>query len=105
MAKLDCSVQNCLYNKECCCCKGDIMVGGKHAKNGSDTCCESFSERKADSYVSALDHPSKTISVDCEAVNCLYNSNYKCTAEHVDISGSGACNCRGTTCQTFTEKK
>ena len=40
MAQLDCSVDNCIYNKEECCCKGDIMVGGKHADKKDDTSCE-----------------------------------------------------------------
>lgn len=104
MAQLDCTVKNCVYNKEECCCKGDIMVGGKHAKDQEETCCESFAEKKGDSYTSAMEHPSRTISIDCEAANCMYNSNYKCHAEHVDIKGCGACDCKETTCQTFREK-
>lgn len=31
MAELKCGVENCCYNQECYCCKGDIMVGGQHA--------------------------------------------------------------------------
>ena len=31
MADLKCVVENCTYNKDCLCSKGDIMVGGKHA--------------------------------------------------------------------------
>ena len=104
MAQLDCSVDNCIYNKEECCCKGDIMVGGKHADKKDDTCCESFAEKLGDSYTSALEHPCKTISIDCEAVKCVYNSNYKCHAEHVDIKGCGACDCRETACATFKER-
>ncbi|MDE7013318.1 MAG: DUF1540 domain-containing protein, partial [Kineothrix sp.] len=42
--------------------------------------------------------------IDCEAVRCVYNSNYKCHAEHVDIKGYGACDCRETACATFKEK-
>ena len=104
MAQLDCTVENCIYNKDQYCCKGDIMVGGKHATREDDTCCESFSERRGDSYTSALEHPSKTISIDCEAVKCIYNSNYKCFAEHVDIKGSDASDCRETLCATFKER-
>ncbi len=105
MAELKCAVENCLYNKSEYCCKGDIMVGGTRAKCSDDTCCDSFSQRKEDSYVSSLEHPCKTISIDCEAVKCIYNSNYKCVADHVDIKGCGACDCRETACATFTEKK
>lgn len=104
MAELKCSVLNCSYNQEDCCCKGDIMVGGKRACCQDDTCCESFSETGKDRYTSALEHPSKVISIDCEAVNCMHNSNYKCTADHVDIRGCGACDCRETACATFVEK-
>ena len=106
MAELKCGAEGCIYNKEHLCSKGDIMVGGKHADKYEDTCCESFAERRAslDSYSSSLDHPSKTISIDCEAVKCMYNSNYKCVADHVDIQGSQANASRETACATFKEK-
>ena len=105
MAELKCSVDNCAYNKSECCCKGDILVGGKHACCDDDTCCESFAESKGDRFTNALNnHPSTVISIDCEAVKCVYNSNYKCHAEHVDIKGCGACDCRETACATFKER-
>lgn len=69
-----------------------------------DTCCESFSETKSDRFTSSIGHPSSVISIDCEAVKCIYNSNYKCTANHVDIKGCGACDCAETACSTFQER-
>lgn len=78
------------------------MVGGKHACDCDNTCCESFVERRENSYTSALEHPSRTISIDCEAVQCKYNSNYKCVAREVEIKGSGASDCGETACGTFT---
>ncbi len=106
MAELKCGAENCIYNEEHYCCKGDIMVGGKHAHKTEETCCESFAQRREghDAYTSSLAHPSKTISIDCEAVKCIYNSNYKCIAEHVDIRGCSACDSKETACATFTEK-
>ena len=106
MAELKCGVENCTYNKEHYCCKGDIMVGGKHADSTEGTCCESFAQRKEgnDVYTSSLEHPSRIISIDCEAVKCIYNKNYKCVADHVDIAGLGASDSKGTECTTFTEK-
>lgn len=106
MADLKCGVENCTYNKEHLCSKGDIMVGGKHACTPEETRCESFAEQREgrDAFTSSLEHPSSTISIDCEAVKCMYNSNYKCVAEHVDIKGCGACNCRETSCATFAER-
>lgn len=104
MAQLNCTAGNCAYNKEKCCCKGDILVGGRYAEEEKDTCCESFMEAKADRFTSALEHPSRTISIDCEAVKCVYNSNYKCIAEHVDIKGCVTCDCKNTLCATFKGK-
>ena len=104
MAELNCKAKNCTYNKDNLCSKGDIMVGEKHAKTSAETCCESFSKRKEDSVSNATCHPSRTISIDCEAANCAYNSNYKCTAEHVNISGSNADASKETSCGTFKEK-
>lgn len=105
MAELNCGATNCCYNKDCYCCKGDIMVGGKHASEKDDTCCESFHDRRNDSYTSSLDHACKTISIDCEAVKCIYNSNYKCNPDHVDIRGSHANGSKETSCGTFREAK
>ena len=104
MAELCCSVANCTYNNQCYCCKGDICVGGERAHKDEDTCCESFVQRREGSYTSSLEHPSRIISIDCEAADCVYNEDYKCTAEHVDIKGCGACDCRETACGTFRER-
>lgn len=106
MTDLKCNVTSCTYNKEHLCSKGDIMVGGKRAQEKDATCCESFSPKKEgmEGYSSSLSHPSHTISIDCEASQCVYNQNYKCMAEHVEISGNGACNCKETLCATFREK-
>ena len=104
MAELRCKADTCTYNKNEYCSKGDIMVGGKHAVESDETCCESFARKRGESMSNATSHPSRMISVDCEAVKCVYNANYKCTAEHVDISGAGADAGRETACRTFKEK-
>lgn len=106
MAELKCSVDNCVYNDQHLCCKGDIMVGGRHASCCDDTCCESFAERREgqSSFKNSTTHPSHIISIDCEAGKCEYNEDYKCTAGHVDICGCGACDCTGTACATFTDR-
>lgn len=105
MAELKCGVTNCTYNSENFCCKGDIMVGGTSAMSSEETCCESFRDEKNKMTAkNSLNHPSKTISIDCEAVKCIYNTNYKCYADHVDIKGCGACDCKETNCATFKER-
>ena len=105
MAELRCAAINCTYNKDRYCSKGDIMVGGSQAEKSVETCCESFVDKNRDSYKSALNHPSKTISIDCEACKCIYNKDYKCHAESVDIGGSNACHSRETECATFRMDK
>lgn len=104
MTDLKCSAINCGYNEDHYCCKGDIMVGGKRAECSDDTCCESFVDETKDRFSSAIRHPSKSISIDCEAVKCVYNEDYRCSAEHVDVSGAGASDSRETSCKTFTER-
>lgn len=104
MAELTCGAEKCSYNKDHYCCKGDIMVGGKHADTCECTCCESFHERKGDAFSSAISHPSQTISIDCEAVKCIYNADYRCQATHVDIKGNSAKSSMETLCATFQEK-
>lgn len=106
MAELTCGARECAYNAECLCCKGNIMVGGELACHDSETCCESFMRRREgrDSFTNSMGHPSKLISIDCEAVKCVYNSNCKCVAEHVDIRGNGCNVSEDTACATFTKK-
>jgi len=104
MADLRCKVINCAYNKDEYCSKGDILVGGKHASNSEETSCQSFAEKRDNSVSSAMEHPCATIYIDCEACKCIYNSDYKCAAAHVEINGSNACSCRETACATFKEK-
>ena len=101
MTKLKCSVLNCFYNEDKYCAKGDTMVGGKEAKHAGATCCESFKERKSDSVRNAVCHPKKEIEVGCQACNCVYNKEYKCSADCIGISGNNACDCKETECMTF----
>lgn len=104
MAELQCKVESCTHNKENCCCKGDIYIGGKHACCTDETCCESFAQKRGDSFSNSLEHPSRTIYIDCDAVRCVYNDNLKCVADHVDIKGRGAQDCGETACNTFRER-
>ncbi|MDO4291789.1 MAG: DUF1540 domain-containing protein [Eubacteriales bacterium] len=104
MTELKCDAVSCTYNNDDCCCRGDILVGGSRACSIGDTCCESFREQREGSARNRAEQPSPRISIDCEAVRCLYNTNYKCQAEHVDILGGRAGESRETACGTFVEK-
>lgn len=106
MTDLKCTVKNCVYNSDNLCSKGDIMVSGKQASCDKETSCDSFMLRKEgmSGAKNSISHPSSSISIDCEAAKCTYNSNYRCHAEHVDIKGCDACDCKQTLCATFKEK-
>lgn len=104
MTRLECTVTNCFYNNDKCCCKGDIMVEGKEAKTSQATCCGSFKEKKSDTASNAVNQPKKDIEVDCQACNCVHNKDRKCAADHIGIAGQNACQCQETECMTFSCK-
>ncbi len=101
MTRLECSVTNCMYNDENCCCKGDILVTGKEAKNTSETCCGSFHERKGWGAKNMVGHKSEHIDVDCEAVKCKFNEACKCSADRIGIVGGNATAICDTQCASF----
>lgn len=101
MTNLDCTVTNCVYNDEKCCCKGDIEVKGESARKTEETCCGSFVERKVGQEKSAAGQPTKGIDVSCEACKCEFNEDYKCSAKHIGIAGKNACSCSETECASF----
>ena len=107
MSELKCRVENCVYNLDRLCCRGDICVGGRHAERRDQTSCDSFVRHREgmDIYTSSIAHPSETVQIDCEAEKCIYNRQYRCAAEHVDIRGLGAKNADGTSCESFTGKR
>lgn len=101
MTNLDCSVKNCTYNKDDCCCRNNINVDGPHAKVTEETCCKSFAERKGDTSISEVEEAKKPTNVACNASNCIYNEDCYCDAEHIGIAGRDACCCTGTECASF----
>jgi hypothetical protein len=52
---------------------------------------------------SSVGMPGTETGIHCEAQNCCYNEQCSCHAQHVDISGAAACQCRETECVTFKE--
>ena len=104
MTDLKCSVETCCFHDGDCCCRNDIMVGGTKACSCDETCCENFEQQKEGSARNAAGYPDRMTQIDCEAVKCRYNTNYKCQAEHVDMRGSRAGDRRETACATFVER-
>ena len=104
MPLLSCSAQNCLYNEDKYCSKGDILVQGDEAQTACETCCSSFKEAGEGSYKNSVGTPSATVQIDCTACKCHYNENNRCMAGQVDISGQSACTCNQTECSTFEKQ-
>ena len=101
MTKLECNVTNCLHNADHCCCKQSILVDGHDAKEKEQTCCGSFDENKGGLFKNVFKTPESSLSVDCEAVQCIYNDNRHCAAAKIGIAGDGASRAEQTRCTTF----
>lgn len=104
MPKLDCNVTSCLHYADNCCCKAAIIVDGCHAEDCCDTCCGSYDEKSGDSFTNVYKTPEKKLEVDCEAVNCVFNDKYHCSAEHIGIAGDGASESAQTECASFKKR-
>lgn len=102
MPELKCTVQTCVHNKEFYCDLDKIQVGGDRARRAEETSCDSFQERKGDSYSNITGHADPTSNIDCKAVECMYNDQCKCHAGKISVEGSNACQCKETECATFT---
>ncbi len=101
MPELRCTVQTCLHNKEFYCDLNAIQVGGSSARRSQETCCDSFEERKGDSYSDVTGEASPKSDIDCKAVECMYNDDCRCFAGKISVEGSNACRCEQTECATF----
>lgn len=101
MPQLKCTVQTCVHNKQFLCDLDAIQVGGSEAKTARETCCDSFQERKGDSYSNVAGSASDLSKVDCKATDCKYNEKCECHAGKISVEGSQACDCKDTECATF----
>lgn len=100
MSKLQCTAQNCMYNKEKNCCRGEILVEGREATDISETCCGSFHERTC-GCSNDMQTARQEVEIRCEAKDCRHNSFGQCKASSVGISGTHACHCEETECTAF----
>lgn len=105
--KVSCEVINCFFNKDGYCYRDSIFVGAeKFAYKYEDTRCESFwyKNKKSNTPKSRMLDVAVVWDVDCEAINCIYNSNHRCCAEYINIKGNKAITYNETLCATFKEK-
>ena len=100
-------MRTCSNNQNDLCIREGIRVDGPTADSKDDTCCNSFTQR-GENYSNVVARNSAAepeTDIQCDAVNCSYNKEYKCMAPSVDISGSAATTVRETRCSTFDCKK
>lgn len=104
MPRLDCTVSNCRYNQDYGCIRNNISVGGAGADKTSETCCDSFVEKRGDSFTNSFSEPSLNTNIRCEAKKCVHNDDCSCRADRIGVEGSNACRCEQTDCGTFRAK-
>jgi hypothetical protein len=101
MPELGCTVKNCSHNWEETCDRDRIRVDGRNACCCGETCCSSFEEAKDSGYKNAAGSAQMDTAVDCEARDCRYNEERRCTAGRIGIDGRNACECGQTECASF----
>ncbi|MDE6314429.1 MAG: DUF1540 domain-containing protein [Lachnospiraceae bacterium] len=104
MTKLVCSATSCTYNKDKLCAKGDILVAGSDAEKSNETKCDSFISAGRDCYCNSSASGKDRIAVKCEAINCVFNENRACSAEHIGIAGQKAHSSSETECSSFQKR-
>ena len=104
MTILDCSAISCTYNKDRLCAKGDILVTGSTAEKPVETQCSSFIGAGRDCYCNSFSSGKEKISFKCEAINCVFNENRTCSAEHIGIAGKQAHSSSETECASFQKR-
>ncbi|QEY33611.1 DUF1540 domain-containing protein [Caproiciproducens galactitolivorans] len=107
MTYLSCDVMNCINNKDRYCCRPDIQVSGRSANDPRQTSCASFSDA-TDSAQNAVGTvlPNTSLEIYCEAENCKYNHEERCSAEHINIDAESEIphSQSYTQCGTFESK-
>lgn len=106
MNRLECQVTSCQHYRDNLCCLPGIKVDGPAARSSSQTCCDSYEERRRGAGENAVGcgcGATAESSIKCSAEHCAYNSNNKCEAERVCVgcTGSEATSKSGTECCTF----
>lgn len=104
MTNLTCNAHCCTYNKDNLCSRGDILVTGTDANHPSQTECDSFIGAGRDCYCNSSSSGKESISIACEAINCVHNQDRNCSANHVGINGSKAHSSSETECSSFQKR-
>ncbi|WP_434797015.1 DUF1540 domain-containing protein [Terrisporobacter vanillatitrophus] len=95
--KLYCKATNCAHNRDEYCRAGYINVRGNSALKTSETTCSTYFADSVGFFTSAIEIGGYTTpeNIVCEACNCIYYDDTRCTANSVLI------NSHFSSCETF----
>ena len=94
-----CSVSDCIHYDDNCCKASGIEVDGSHAKECTQTCCNTFTTSNTmTNSTQSSDHIGCT-SIDCRATDCRHNDDCKCMLDSIEVN----CTCEPNTCGTTEE--
>lgn len=96
-SNLNCSANNCAFNKSGNCYASHIKIEGYDAAVTPETYCDTFRNNAGfnmSNYSGNLDLTT-TQNISCSANHCIYNVSGGCSSNSVDINYENA------TCETF----
>lgn len=74
MGNLNCNAASCMHNCDNQCCLNSICVEGSSACQCGETCCSDYEHQKPGA-TNMCHLPKDSLSISCEATNCIYNTN------------------------------
>ena len=103
MTKVNCSVNNCSFNKDEICYAERVAIGGKGATQEVLTCCGTFLDNQAYSNLAEHTEYKKTCdAVSCTVATCEYHQNNLCTLATINVSAQNQVNLYSETdCSSF----
>ncbi len=103
MTTLHCDALLCISNRDGCCCRPTIQIGGSEATAFNQTKCDSFRpiDQGATNAVD-FDYVNRKMPIRCDAAKCIYNKEHQCVADAIRVAGSSAKNADQTACETFS---
>ncbi len=102
MTMLNCAAMSCVHNEAGMCQAGYILIEGNDSTTTLETKCSSYKPNKFINQVKALantnyvgevmqlfssmDEVKMNPQINCQAINCFFNSSGKCESRNIAIS-------------------
>lgn len=102
MSRINCEVTSCSHNKSQVCYANCVDIVGASAKAEKGTCCGSFLSKTV--YSELTNNVLSAGSCDClkcSVETCVYNKNYLCSLDSIQVSGENAEYYTHTGCASF----